>query len=194
MAVEPVTSNPRLGLNPRQSETVEKLLLAGEQELEEVGPEALTIRTVAHRAGVSPATAYTYLASKNHLFAELFWRRIITDRGPEPTGATAVARVTTVTRHIAAQLERSPHLATAANIALLGTDPEVTRLRLVIGAEFVSRFRQAIGEPADPRVVEAITLAFSGALLQAGMGLMTFGQLAQRLDDAVTVIMEGHDL
>lgn len=192
MASEPVTSHLRLGLNPRQAETVEKLLLAGEVELEEVGPEALTIRTVAQRAGVSPATAYTYLASKNHLFAELFWRRIVTERVPDPEGATAVERIRVVTRHYAAMLGRSPHLATAANIALLGTDPEVDRLRLVIGAEFVTRFREAIGEPSDPRVVEALTLAFSGALLQAGMGLMTYEELSQRLDDVVAVIMEGH--
>ncbi|RNL77556.1 TetR/AcrR family transcriptional regulator [Nocardioides marmorisolisilvae] len=192
MATEPVTSHLRLGLNPRQTETVEKLLLAGEEELEAVGPEALTIRMVAQRAGVSPATAYTYLASKNHLFAELFWRRIVTEPGPEPDGATAVDRIRTVTRHFAALLGRSPHLATAANMALLGTDPEVERLRLVIGAEFVDRFRTAIGEPADPRVVEALTLAFSGALLQAGMGLMTYEELSERLDSVVAVIMEGH--
>jgi len=192
MASEAVTSHLRLGLNPRQAETVEKLLLAGEAELEEAGPEALTIRTVAQRAGVSPATAYTYLASKNHLFAELFWRRIVTEPGPEPEGDTAVDRIRVVTRHMAQLLGRSPHLATAANIALLGTDPEVERLRLVIGAEFVNRFRDAIGEPTDPRVVEALTLAFSGALLQAGMGLMTYEELSQRLDDVVAVIMEGH--
>ena len=192
MVSEPVTSHLRLGLNPRQTETVEKLLLAGEQELEEAGPEALTIRMVAQRAGVSPATAYTYLASKNHLFAELFWRRIVTEPGPEPAGSTAVDRVRVVTRHFAALLGRSPHLATAANMALLGTDPEVERLRLVIGAEFVDRFRRAIGEPADPRVVEALTLAFSGALLQAGMGLMTYEELSARLDSVVAVIMEGH--
>jgi len=192
MTSEAVTSHLRLGLNPRQAETVEKLLLAGEAELEEAGPEALTIRTVAQRAGVSPATAYTYLASKNHLFAELFWRRIVTEPGPEPEGDTAVDRIRVVTRHMAQLLGRSPHLATAANIALLGTDPEVERLRLVIGAEFVNRFRDAIGEPTDPRVVEALTLAFSGALLQAGMGLMTYEELSQRLDDVVAVIMEGH--
>lgn len=191
-ASDPVTSHLRLGLNPRQAETVEKLLLAGELELEDVGPEALTIRTVAQRAGVSPATAYTYLASKNHLFAELFWRRIVTEPGPEPDGATPVDRIRVVTRHYSAMLGRSPHLATAANIALLGSDPEVERLRLVIGAEFVNRFREAIGEPSDPRVVEALTLAFSGALLQAGMGLMTYEELSQRLDDVVAVIMEGH--
>jgi AcrR family transcriptional regulator len=193
MAESTLLPSPRQGLNPRQAETVERLLVAGEAELEEVGPDALTVRTVAHRAGVSPATAYTYLASKHHLFAELFWRRLVTDRGPEPTGATPTERVRVVTRHMAAMLGRSPHLATAANIALLGTDPEVERLRLVIGAEFVTRFRDAIGEPVDPRVLEALTFAFSGALLQAGMGLVTYDDLSKRLDDVVAVILEGHE-
>jgi AcrR family transcriptional regulator len=187
-----VAGHTRQGLNARQAETVEKLLQAGEAELEEVGPDALTIRTVAQRAGVSPATAYTYLASKHHLFAELFWRAIVTQPGPDPEGATATERIQTFTRHMSQLLGRSPHLATAANIALLGTDPEVERLRLVIGAEFVQRFRDAIGDPVDPRVLEALTFAFSGALLQAGMGLVTYDELSRRLDDVVAVIMEGH--
>ena len=42
-------------------------------------------------------------------------------------------------------------------MAMLGTDPEVERLRIVIGTEFVNRFREAIGEPADPRVLETLT-------------------------------------
>jgi AcrR family transcriptional regulator len=193
MSAGQVTSHLRLGLNPRQTETVDKLLRAGEEELREVGPEALTIRMVAQRAGVSPATAYTYLASKNHLFAELFWRRIVTDGAPEPAGATAADRVRVVTRHIVELLERSPHLAAAANFALLGTDPEAERLQRVIGTEFVTRFRDAIGEPYDPRLVDTITLAFTGALLQAGMGLVTYEDLSRRLDDVVAVIMEGHE-
>ena len=186
-----LSASPRQGLNARQAETVEKLLTAGATELDEVGPEGLTIRTVAHRAGVSPATAYTYLASKNHLFAELFWRRLVTDPGPEPEGATATERLQVVTRHLAEMLGRSPHLAAAANVALLGTDPEVERLRLVIGAEFVRRFRDAIGDPVDAPVLEALTFAFSGALLQAGMGLMTYDDLSARLDGVVAVILAG---
>ena len=193
MAELAAAASLRQGLNPRQAETVERLLVAGETELDEAGPDALTIRTVAHRAGVSPATAYTYLASKHHLFAELFWRRLVTDPGPEPSGATATERIQSFTRHMARMLGRSPHLATAANLALLGTDPEVERLRIVIGAEFMQRFRDAIGDPVDPRVLEALTFAFSGALLQAGMGLVTYDELSTRLDDVVAVIMDGHE-
>lgn len=44
----------------------------------------------------------------------------------------------------------------------------------------------------DPAVLEALALAFSGALLQAGMGLMTYPELADRLDPVVAVIMKGH--
>jgi len=188
-----VSSTPRQGLNARQAGTVEKLLAAGDEELRTVGHEALTVRTVASRAGVSPATAYTYLASRNHLFAELFHRHLVTEPGPEPTGETATARIQSVTRHLAGQLAESPELAAAATIALLGTDPEVERLRLVIGTEFVNRFRDAIGEPADPRVLETLALAFSGALLQAGMGVMTYTEMGERLDGVVAVIMKGHE-
>lgn len=187
----PVTPSLRQGLNARQVETVEKLLAAGESELAEVGPETLTIRTVAHRAGVSPATAYTYLASKNHLFAELFWRWLVADPGPEPDpGAPVLRRVQDVTRHLSRTLGESPHMATAANIALLGTDPEVERLRLMIGSQFVRRFERALGGSADPRVIDTFTLALSGALLQAGMGLMTYDELSSRLDDVAAVILE----
>lgn len=187
-----VSSSPRQGLNARQSETVERLIAAGAELLEERGPEEVTVRAVAHRAGVSPATAYTYLASKNHLFAEVFWRRLVTDPAPEPTGADPVARVRAVTRHLTDLLAGSPHLAAAANLALLGTDPEVARLRLRIGAEFVRRFEEAAagaGGPADPRQVDALTLAFTGALLQAGMGLVAYADLAHRLDDVAAVVL-----
>src|SRR4051812_39277914 len=128
---------PRRGLNPRQAETVERLLAAAEQELADAGPDALTVRTVAGRAGVSPATAYTYFGSKNHLFAELFHRRVLLDHPVEVevAGRTPVRRVSAVTRQLAMVLADKPHLAAAANHALLGTDPDVERLRVVIGAE-----------------------------------------------------------
>jgi len=89
-------------------------------------------------------------------------------------------------------LAESPELAAGATLALLGTDPEVARLRLRIGGEFVERFRAALGDDAEPAVLDALALAFSGALLQAGMGLMTYTEMAERLDPVVAAIMKGH--
>jgi AcrR family transcriptional regulator len=187
-----MSTAPRQGLNSRQAETVARLLDAAEQELAAVGPEGLTIRTVAGRAGVSSATAYTYFSSRNHLFAELFHRKVLLEHPVEIEGDAPSERVGCVTRHLATVLGASPHLAAAANHALLGTDPDVERLRVVIGAEIVDRFRQALGETADPEVLDALTLALIGALLQTGMGIIGYDRLADRLDAVVAVIMRGN--
>ena len=183
---------PRQELNPRQAETVDKLLSAAAEELRTVGPEAVTVRTVAGRAGVSPATAYTYFASRNHLFAELFWRKVLLEHPAEITGDTPLDRVQSVTRQLSAVLAESPHLAAAANHALLGTDPEVERLRVVIGLEILERFRSALGEDADDELLDALTLALTGALLQTGMGLISYDDLPDRLDAVMATIMKGN--
>jgi len=174
------------------SSTAERLLEAGREELRAVGHQTLTIRTVAQRAGVSSATAYTYLESKNRLYAELFWRFLVEDVEPMSEGADATARVQSVTRHLADRLAAAPELAAAVTPALLGADPEVDELRLRIGGELVRRFRVALGPEGDAAVLEALALAFSGALLQAGMGLMTYAEMADRLDSVVAVIMKGN--
>jgi AcrR family transcriptional regulator len=210
----------RQGLNARQAETVENLMAAGLEELRAVGHEALTIRTVAQRAGVSPATAYTYLSSKNHLFAELFWRHLSEDGGAAPAGASATERLQATVRALTARIVAEPELAAAVTPALLGSDPDVARLRLRIGGEFYARFEAALaaqrrpGGPGGPSrpggpggpgghagpggtagagVLEVLVLTFTGALLQAGMGLLTYDQIADRLVAAVEVIMRGNE-
>jgi AcrR family transcriptional regulator len=192
-----VSSAPRQGLKARQAETVERLLDAGAEELAQVGPDALTIRTVAARAGVSPATAYTYFSSRNHLFAELFHRKVLLDHPAEIRGTKPLDRVRSVTRHLAGVLRDAPHLAAAANHALLGSDPDVDRLRVVIGAEIIGRFDTALRHPgqgsdADPDLVDALTLALTGALLQTGMGLIAYDRLGDRLDTVMATVMKGH--
>ncbi|WP_028654756.1 TetR/AcrR family transcriptional regulator [Nocardioides sp. J54] len=187
-----LTSSPRRQLNQRQAATVQRLLEAGLEQLAEVGPEALTVRQVAMRAGVSPATAYTYFSSKNHLLAELFWRRLVDDAPATPTGGSPTSRVQAVTRALTELCEHDPHLAAGATVALLGSDPDVDRLRLRIGAEFVTRFEAALGDAATPELVDALVLAFSGALLQAGMGLITYADLGDRLDTVVATILGDH--
>ena len=165
---------PRRESKARQGDTLEKLLAAARVELEEVGHEVLTIRTVAARAGVSPATAYNYFASRDHLFAELFWRHLASDELPKLSGRSGTKRLQQTTRHLAETISSAPALAAAATKSLLGTDPAVEQLRVRIGAVFADRFRTAIGEPVDPKVLDTLLFAFSGALLQTGMGLFSY--------------------
>ena len=58
--------------NRRQEETFRKVLTAGMEMLRESSYSDLTVRAVAARAKVAPATAYTYFSSKNHLIAEVY--------------------------------------------------------------------------------------------------------------------------
>ena len=58
--------------NRRQEETFRKVLTAGMEMLRESSYADLTVRAVAARAKVAPATAYTYFSSKNHLIAEVY--------------------------------------------------------------------------------------------------------------------------
>ena len=183
---------PRRDLNARQVDTLDRLLAAARAELDDVGHEVLTIRTVATRAGVSSATAYNYFASRDHLFAELFWRHLATSDLPRLTGRSSTRRLQQTTRHLAETISSAPALAAAATKSLLGSDPAVAALRLRVGAVFADRFRTAIGERIDPKVLDTLLIAFSGALLQTGMGLFTYPELADRLDDVVAVIMKGN--
>jgi AcrR family transcriptional regulator len=175
-------------LNPRQQRTVDRLLDAGEVELREAGLDAVTVRTVAARAGVSSATAYTYLASKDHLFALMFLRHLQAS-APEITGDRPVTRVQSLTRALAADLASSPELAAAATRALLGTDPAVDRVRRRIGAEYAARFRTALGDAAGGGVLDTLLLTFLGALLQAGMGMSTYPAVAEQLQRSIELIL-----
>jgi Bacterial regulatory proteins, tetR family len=80
----------------RQLETLHRVIAAGRAELDAVGFDELTIRSVAVRAGVAPATAYAYFSSKNHLVVEIFWRSPNERARHESTLPTAVDRICAV--------------------------------------------------------------------------------------------------
>ena len=182
---------PRRALNPRQLETVEKLTQAALAELREGGYDALTVRTVAGRAKVAPATAYNYFSSKNHLVAEVFWRRLAARPRPEdPTGAAA-DRVIAVLDDLVRFLGEEPELAAAANQAMLGGDPEVRHLRVRFGVEVQQRLAEALGPEADGQVLDTLLMLWAGGLLQGGMGYATYEQVGERMSAAVRRIVGG---
>ena len=186
-----VSTSPRQSLNARQMETVERLFAEASVLLEEIGHEELTIRMVASRAGVSPATAYTYFASKDHLFAELFWRLMTSGDDVVLDGATPVERLQQLVRHLAALVASAPALAAAVNRSMLSSDPEVERIRREIGERWMVSFQTAIGEgvQVDPMVLMTLAFAVTGALLQAGVGVFTYERLGDHLAGAVQLIM-----
>lgn len=179
----------RRELNARQAETVERVAVAAREELKAVGFEGLTVRSVASRAEVAPATAYTYFSSKNHLVAEIFWRRLSERPHVEVGPGGALERVIRVFDDLTLFLEEEPELAAATTTALLGSDPDVVQLRLLIGTEINSRIVVAAGPETSAAVKDVLELAWAGAMLQVGMGHAPVEQMGARLADAARLLM-----
>lgn len=183
-------SPPRRELSGRQADRVAAVVEAALAELRANGYDGLTVRNAARRAGVAPATAYNYFASKDHLVAELFWRRL----GELPAPAvdrrrTATARVSRAVREAVELIAAEPALAAASTTAVLANEPDVHRLRAQIGGALNDRIAVALDDDADRATVRAINLALSGALLQAGMGYFSYDELADRMDEVLAVIL-----
>jgi AcrR family transcriptional regulator len=186
-----VAPAPRQHIRPGQLDTVQNLLDSALMVVERTGYEGLTVRGVAQRARVAPATAYTYFASKDHLLAEIFWRRLQTwpqtaiDQRKSPADRVAIA-----TRDLAMLVGEEPKLAAAVTTALLAHDPDVKRLRDEMGAVFVQRLQGALGRDSTPGVLRALVLALTGAMLMAGMGNVDYRELPEQMAE-VTALMTG---
>ena len=74
---DPALESTRRRLTAKQADTVDRLGRAAVELLCREGFAGLTVRRVAAEAGVGAATAYTYFSSKEHLVAEVFWRRLV---------------------------------------------------------------------------------------------------------------------
>jgi len=183
----------RRELNARQAETVERVVGAALDELKAVGYDALTVRSVAGRAAVAPATAYTYFSSKNHLIAEVFWRKLADRPRPEHTRSTPLERVVAVFDDLTDFLSAEPELAAGVTSALLGSDGDVRQLQSMIGLEINQRIQEALGPSVPAAVHDALSLAWAGALLQAGMGHARVEHIGRRLASVARLVLHEVD-
>lgn len=180
----------RRHLTGRQADTVQGLCDAALEEVRERGYAALTVRNVARRAGVAPATAYTYFASKDHLITEVFWQQL---QGLPPVGAGPgrhpAARLADAIGDLGRMLVREPQLAAGCTTAMLGEDPDVKRVRDRIGVALYRRVADALGTAGSDAIVNALGFALSGALMQAGMGYLRYEDLPDRLAEVAALIL-----
>jgi len=179
--------------NRRQEETFRKVLAAGIETLREKSYADLTVRAVAARAKVAPATAYTYFSSKNHLIAEVYLDLVRQVPYFTDVNEPMTTRVEQVLHHLALVVADEPEVGAACTTALLGggTDPAVGAVRDRIGAEIHRRIATAIGPGADANTVAALEMMFFGALVQAASGQFTYHQIADQLAYVVGLILPG---
>ncbi|RDI30367.1 TetR family transcriptional regulator [Rhodococcus sp. AG1013] len=179
----------RRRLTSKQAETVSRLTRCAVEVLRENGFAGLTVRLVAAQTGVAPATAYTYFSSKEHLVAEVFWRRLSAMSSDHAPSDDRTTRVVEVLRSVALLVSDEPELAAAVTTALLGRDPDVVHLRARIGLEIRKRLLDALGPEPDEELLEALEMLYAGALLRAGMGYDSYGHIADRLEGSARMIL-----
>lgn len=176
----PVEQPGRRHLSERQAGVMERLLVAAAEEAEERPYADVSVRTIAKRAGVAPATAYTYFSGKDHLLAEVLWRRMQASPSLVDLTLPLPDRVADTVRTMGFGAMGSPAVAVCTT-ALLGDGPDVRRVRSRLGAEIGRRLEGALGAGADPAVRNVLQITYTGALLSAGMGHLAF--------DAVPLLM-----
>lgn len=170
--------------------------------MREAGFDNLTVRRVAGRAGVAPATAYNYFSSREHLVTEVFWRRLAAMRdtsfdgadGGDPADTRSAVineRVAATMTDVAMLVADEPDLAAACTVAMLATESDVKLLRDRIGLEMRRRITAALGAGFDPAVLATLEFTLSGVMLQAGMGHISYDDLADRLAVATRIVVAG---
>ncbi|MGO9458108.1 MAG: TetR/AcrR family transcriptional regulator [Acidimicrobiales bacterium] len=182
---------PRRHLTERQVELVQRLVEAAAEEVAEHGYGPITVRSIAKRAGVATATAYTYFSSKDHLLSEVLWRRI--QALPPPlvdTRRPVAERVADAVQEMSVDTVDRPELVAACTAALLAPGPDVQRVRSQIGAEIHRRLQAALGPGADPAVLRVLETTYIGAMLSAGLGHIEFAELPERLAEAAALLTD----
>jgi AcrR family transcriptional regulator len=188
-AAAPAEQPGRRHLSERQAEVMERLVGAAAAEAEERPYADISVRTIAKRAGVAPATAYTYFSGKDHLLAEVLWRRVQSSTHLVDLNVALPERVADTARTMGFGSMGSAALATCTT-GLLGEGPDVKRVRSRIGAEIGRRLAAALGGGADPAVLGVLQVTYTGALLSAGMGHLSFEAVPALMAEA-TALMTG---
>jgi AcrR family transcriptional regulator len=175
--------------NRRQEETFRKVLHAGVEMLRESSYADLTVRAVAARAKVAPATAYTYFSSKNHLIAEVYLDLVRQVPYFTDVNDTRLHRVQQSLRNLALVIADEPEFAAACTTAVLSNDAGVHKVRDRIGAEIHKRIKSALGPEADPQLVSALEMTYYGALVHAGSGTLSYREVADRMGYVAGLIL-----
>jgi AcrR family transcriptional regulator len=182
-AVQPV----RRRLSERQAEVMERLVAAAADEAEDRRYGEITVRTIARRAGLAPATAYTYFSGKDHLLAEVLWRGMQSSPHLVDVNRPVEERMAETVRTMGFDTMATPAVAVCTT-ALLADGPDVKRVRSRIGAEISRRLASALGPGFDPAVRNVLTVTYTGALLSAGMGHLSFDAVPAVVVEAVRLM------
>lgn len=180
----------RRRLTGKRADTVLRLGDATVEALRQVGYSDMTVPMVAAHAGMARATAYIYFSSKEHLVAEVYWRRLASI-SPADNDAPGVAdRVVAVLRQLALLVADEPEFAGAVTKSLLSDDADVVELRTQVSRVIHKSIAAAVGTAGDSQTIELIELIYTGAMVRAGTGHFSYDEVADQMESAVRRILD----
>jgi AcrR family transcriptional regulator len=183
-------------LSPTQSATRHRLLDAARALASEGGYDAVGMRAVAKRAGVSAPTAYLYFSSKDHLLVdvlvELAGQTTTTLAARPQPGRSAVERAVATLRHAVQNVEKEPNLYVALTRAYIAGSPAVAHARGALESSTRSWIDLALGDDefgdrdAIVRILEDVLFANMVGLVTGGR---TPGEIGAELELAARTLL-----
>ncbi len=189
MPEDAAVESTRRRLTGKRADTVRRLSRATVEVLRDVGYHELTLQAVAAQAGVARATAYTYFSSKDHLIAEVYWRRLSTEQPPESRSTDVKTRVIAVLRRLSFLVADEPALADALRVVINSSDPDVELIRAEIAKRTHELIAAAVADDADAETVSLLELLYTGAMVRAGTGLASATDVIEQLEAGVRRIL-----
>jgi TetR/AcrR family transcriptional regulator, cholesterol catabolism regulator len=186
-------------LSRTQTATRRSLIDAGVTLAADGGYDAVGMRQVAARAGVSAATAYQYFTSKDHLLVDALVE-LVTDtttaieKRPRRAGRTTADRVATTLRRAVQRVEREPNLYVALTRAYISGSPEVAHARGALEAS-TRRWIESALEGSNVDDADGVSAVLEAVLFAAMVGLVTGGtaphEVGDTLERAVRTLLKG---
>jgi AcrR family transcriptional regulator len=150
------------------------------------------MRDIARKANVSTATAYTYFASKEHVYAEAYLVGVhtLTERlrARPPRGTTAADRVASVFRRAVEGAASTGDVVQATAIALASSDSAVASVRPLVDDAFDEWMTIALAGAriADrASTLKALQLTMFAAFVAVAHGRLSLAEVGNVLDLSV---------
>ena len=183
-------------LSATQAATRHRLLDAARELATVGGYEAVGMRQVAARAGVSAPTAYLHFSSKDHLLVdvlvELVGRTTETLAARPRRGRSPVERAVATLRLAVQNVEKQPLLYIALTRAYIAGSPEVAHARVALESSTRRWVDLALGDRAVADR-DAIVRILEDVLFANMVGLVTGGRepgdIARELELAARTLL-----
>jgi AcrR family transcriptional regulator len=184
-------------LSPTQTATRRKLIDAALALAAEGGYDAVGMRPVAARAGVSAPTAYQYFSSKDHLLVDAMVELVdqvtaAVESEPRPKGRTVADRAAATLRRVVRDVEQSPALVIALTRAFISGSRDVGHLRPGLDASMRRWIEVALdGATLDDEeaVVDVLQAVLFGNMVGMVTGAKTPDEVGASLEQAVRLVL-----